>query len=96
MQIKKFINKTTKNKKSIDKGKFIIYNVSSIMENYLARVSPFIDFKGQNFARKGYIYGRILFGKNCKITKNRPHKRKNAQRNATNRGRQSRFTYRVL
>ena len=73
MAIKKIINKTTKNKKTIDKGKFIIYNVYSIMENYLARVSPFTSFTRQNLARKGYIYGRILFGKNCKITKNRPH-----------------------
>ena len=73
MPTKKFINKTTKNKKSIDKDNFIIYNVTSIMENYLARVSPFINVTGRNLAGKGYIYGRILFGKNCKITKNRPH-----------------------
>ena len=71
--IKKFINKTTKNKNSIDKGKFIIYNVSNIMDNYLAKVSLAINFARFILARKGYIYGRILFGKNCKITKNWPH-----------------------
>ena len=68
MLIKKFLNKTTKNKKSIDKDKFIIYNVCSIMENYLAIVSLVVNFTMRNLARKGYIYGRILFGKNCKIT----------------------------
>lgn len=70
MPIKKFIIKTTKNKKSIDKGKFIIYNVSSIMDNYLAEVSLAVNFVSRKLARKGYIYGRILFRKNCKITKN--------------------------
>ena len=44
MSIKKFIIKTTKNKKSIDKDNFIIYNVTSIMANYLAKVSLAINF----------------------------------------------------
>ena len=70
MPTKKFLIKTTKNKKSIDKDNFIIYNVTSIMENYLAKVSLVANFNRRKMARKGYIYGRILFGKNCKITKN--------------------------
>ncbi len=44
MSIKNFANKTTKNKKSIDKEKIIIYNVSSIMENYLVKVSLALKF----------------------------------------------------
>ena len=40
MPIKKFIIKTTKNKKSIDKVGALLYNDNSIMENYLAVVPP--------------------------------------------------------